>query len=114
MAALEDSQDVTLAYADSNIFQCWEKKVKQGRECSLLLEYKNGKVLTTFKSVKLVKSEARAPLPDSKPQAEKKKHNKGSKKLAKLLAFHKRLVDEKKLPQATSCIIMLLNFPLPT
>ena len=72
--------------------------MKQGRECSLLLEHKNGKVTTTLKVSKAVKSEARPPKTDSKAQAEIKKQNKAGKKLTKLLAYHKRLVDEKGLP----------------
>ena len=98
MAALQDSQDVTLAYADPDLLHCWGNKVKQGRECSLLLEYKNGKVSTTLKVCNAVKSEARPPKLDSKSLAEKKKPTKGGKKLTKLLAYHKRLVDEKGLP----------------
>lgn len=98
MAALPDSQDVTLAFADSDLFQCWKKKVKQGRECSLLLEHTNGKVTTTFKVSKDVKSDVKAPKTDSKSLAEKKKQPRGGKKLAKLLAYHKSLVDDKGLP----------------
>ena len=96
-----DSQDVTLALADPDIFLCWEKKVKQGKECSLLLEHKNGKVTTTFKVCKVLKSEARAPKTDLKSQAEKKNQKKGCKKLTKLLAYHKRLCDEKGLPPSS-------------
>ena len=39
----QDSQDVTLASADPDLLSCWERKVKQGRECSFLLEYRNEK-----------------------------------------------------------------------
>ena len=98
MAVLPDSQDVTLACSDSDLLQSWGKKVKQRRECSLLLEYKNGKVKTTLKVCKVLKSEARAPTTDSKSLAEIKKKKKGEKKLSKRLAYHKRLVDEKGLP----------------
>ena len=45
-----------------------------------------------------MKSEVRAPTTDSKSLAEIKKKKKGEKKLSKLLAYHKRLVDEKELP----------------
>ena len=49
MAPPKDSQDVTLASADPDLVLCWEHKVKQGKECSLLLEFKNGNVITTLK-----------------------------------------------------------------
>ena len=100
MAALPDSQDVTLAFADSDLFQCWNKKVKQGRECSLLLEFKNGNVTTTLKVSKTRSFEAKTPIVDSKSLAEKKSTKKKKKKhdLPKLLAYHKRLVEEKGLP----------------
>ena len=98
MAALQDSQDVTLALADSDLFHCWEKKVRQGRECSLLLEHQHGKVTTTFKVCKVLKYKAKTPETDSKALAEKKIQKKGGKKLTKLLAYHKRLCDEKGLP----------------
>ena len=94
-ACPQDFQDVTLASADPDLILCWEKKVKQGRECSLLLEYKNGKVSTALKVCNAVKSAARPPKLDSKFLAEKKKPKKGGKKLTKLLAYHKRLVDKK-------------------
>ena len=73
------------------------QKVKQSRECSLLFEYKNGNVTTTLKVCKVLKSEARAPTTDSKSLAEITKKKKVEKKLSKLLAYHKRLVDEKGL-----------------
>ena len=99
-ACPQDLQDVTLAWTDPDIILCWEKKVKQGRECSLLLEYKNGKVTTTLKVGKVNSSEARTPALTSKSQAEKNKQGSGGKKkkLAKLLDYHKRLVEEKGLP----------------
>ena len=49
----QDSQDVTLASADPDLLLCWERKVKQGKECSLLLEYRSGKVTTTLKVSKV-------------------------------------------------------------
>ena len=45
-----------------------------------------------------MKSEVRAPTTDSKSLAEIKKKKKGAKKLSKLLAYHKCLLDEKGLP----------------
>ena len=75
--------------------------MKQGRECSLLLEYRNGKVTTTLKVSKLRRSEARTPISDTKSQAEKINKGYGGKKkknLSKLLDYHQKLVDEKGLP----------------
>ena len=77
----------TLAFADLDFLQCWKKKVKQGRECSLLLEHKNGKVSTTLKVSNAARSEARAPKTDSKSLAENKNPKKSGSKLAKLLAY---------------------------
>ena len=100
MAPPKDSQDVTLALADPDMVLCWEQKVKQGRECSLLLEFKNGNVTTTLKVSKTRSFEAKTPRVDSKSLAEKKGTKKKKKKhdLPKLLAYHKRLVEEKGLP----------------
>ena len=99
-ACPQDSQDVTLVSADPDLLLCWKKKVKQGRECSLLMECKNGKVTTTLKVTKVRNSEARTPASTKRSQAEKtKKGSSGKKKnLVKLLAYHKRLVEEKSLP----------------
>ena len=58
----------------------------------------NGRDTTTFKVSKDIKSDARAPKIYSKSLAEKKMQPTGGKKLAKLLAYHKRLVLEKGLP----------------
>ena len=53
--------------------------MKQGKECSFLLEYRNGKVTTTLKISKLRLSEARTPTSDTKYQAEKIKKGYGGK-----------------------------------
>ena len=98
MAPPKDSQDVTLAFADPDIVLCWEQKVKHGRECSLLLEFKNGNVTTTLKVCKSRCFEAKTLKVDSKPHAEKKSKPKRKHNLSKLLAYHKRLVEEKGLP----------------
>ena len=98
MAPPKDSQDVTLAFADPDLVLCWEQKVKQGRECSLLLESKNGKVITTLKVSKSRSFESKTPKEDSQSQAEKKSKKNKKYNLGKLLAYHKRLVEEKGLP----------------
>ena len=99
-AGPKDSKDVTLASADPDLVLCWEQKVKQGRECSLLLEFKNGKVTTTLKVCKPRSFEAKALNVNLKSQAEKKGEKQKRKKpnLTKLLAYHKRLVEERGLP----------------
>ena len=76
----QDSQDVALASADPDLLLCWERKVKQGRKCSLLLEYRNGKVTTTLKVSKIKRSEARTPISDTKSQAEKMNKGYGGKR----------------------------------
>ena len=96
--------------ADPDIVLCWEQKVKQGRKCSLLLEFKNGNVTTTLKVCKSRSFEAQTPKIDSKPQAEKKSKQKKKKKpnLGKLRAYHKHLVEEKGL--APSILFQTLFF----
>ena len=101
MAPPKDSQDVTLASADPDLVHCWEQKVKQGEECSLLLEFKNGNVITTLKVSKSRSFEAKRLQADSKPLAEKKSKKKkmvNKHDVPKLLPYHKRLVEEKGLP----------------
>ena len=73
----QDTHDVTLASADLDLLLCWERKVKQGRECSLLLEFKHGKVTTTLKVSKVRGSDVKTPISDSKSQVEKKKKGNG-------------------------------------
>ena len=90
--------DVTLALVDANVLACWEDKVKLGLECSLLLKHSDGKITTTLQYTS-------STLPPPLSQAEKvnkKKHAKKTKRSTKnlesLLAFQKRLVEEKGLP----------------
>ena len=108
--AAADSMDVTLVPVDTSILSCWEEKVKQGIECSLLLKHSKGKVITTLKcSLDLQPPKARdvssltpSIQAEKKGRMKKKKktNNKGGKKrkLASLLAYHQRLVVEKGLP----------------
>ena len=104
-----DFSDVPLAPVDASLLSCWEEKVKQGVDCSLVLKHSKGKVITILKCSEMVlkSPEARnsSPLPSStsSPHAEekkKRKRNKGGKKkkLESMLSFHQRLVDEKGLP----------------
>jgi hypothetical protein len=59
--------DVTLASVDPALLSCWEEKVKQGVECSLLLKHSKGKIIT------ILKTEVKALVPLKSPQAEKTK-----------------------------------------
>ena len=92
----EDSVGVTLAHVDPSLVSCWNKMVKQGEECSLLLKLSKGKVVATLQCSTPVKTSSSS----SPPALEKKKKRKGAKKkkLEKLLAYHQRLVVEKGLP----------------
>ena len=96
----EDNVGVTLAHVDPFLVSCWDKMVKQGEECSLLLKHSKGKVVATLQCRTPVKPSTS--LPSSSPSAleKKKKKRKGAKKrkLEKLLAYHQRLVVEKGLP----------------
>ena len=112
-----DSCDVTLV--DPALLSCWEEKVKQGVECSLLLEYTKGKVTTILKCTMAKKPNARAPKPLSSSQAEKKmtkKKNKGGKKkrLEALLSYHQRLVEEKGLPPSRLMLQHAAVVPAPS
>ena len=96
--------DVTLAYADPSLLQCWKEKVMQGVECSLMLKHGKGRTTTTLKCT-LRTPEAKVPssdqpLPPKLFHAEKKLRKKGRKKknLEALLSFQERLVREKGLP----------------
>ena len=95
----EDNVGVTLAHVDPFLVSCWDKMVKRGEECSLLLKHSKGKVVATLQCTTPVKT--LTTLPSSSPSAlekKKKKKRKGAKKLEKLLAYHQRLVVEKGLP----------------
>ena len=106
--AAANSMNVTLVQVDTSILSCWEEKVKQGLDCSLLLKHSKGKVITTLKcSVGLqtpkagsVGHLAPSTQAEEKGRTKKRKKNKGGKKkkLESLLAYHQRLVVEKGLP----------------
>ena len=96
--------DVTLACADPALLQCWEEKVRQGAECSLLLKHRKGKITTILKSTSTRVLEPKvspSTLKESSNPAEKKtvrKKRNSKKRLEALLSFQKRLVEEKGLP----------------
>jgi hypothetical protein len=94
--------DVTLASVDPALLSCWEEKVKQGVECSLLLKHSKGNIITVLTTSMLRSSEAKASLSSKSSQADKtkKKKNKGDKKkkLESLISFQQKLVKEKGLP----------------
>ena len=98
----KDSIDVTLAHVDPSIVSCWDKMVKRGEECSLLLKHSKGKVIATLQCTTPVKTKTSSNF--STPSAEEEKKNKKKRKrgkkrkLEKLLAYHQRLVAEKGLP----------------
>ena len=48
--------DHNLVSVDPSILSCWEKKVKEGIDCTLLLKHSKGKVTTILKCSKLVAS----------------------------------------------------------
>ena len=97
--------DVTLAFADISLLQCWEEKVRQGAECSLILKHSKGRTITILKSssqriLKPKDPSALPPLPPISSQAEKKRKKRGTRKkrLEALISFQERLVKEKGLP----------------
>jgi hypothetical protein len=99
--------DVTLASADPTLLSCWEEKVRQGVECSLLLKHSKGKIFTILKTsvLRSPEAEASAPKPslakkvkETVKEKKKKKKRNTTKRLESLLSFHQRLVDEKGMP----------------
>ena len=95
----EDSIDVTLACVDPVLVSCWDRLVKQGKECSLLLKHSNGKVIATLQCTAPTTTSALSSSTSLSSSAKRKKKKKGGKrKLEKLLAYHQRLVVEKGLP----------------
>ena len=94
----KDSTHVTLAHVDPSIVSCWDKMVKQGEECSLLLKHSKGRVIATLQCTKPVKPPSTSPSSSSSAKKNKKKEGDKKKKLEKLLAYHQRLVVEKGLP----------------
>ena len=94
----KDSTHVTLAHVDPSIVSCWDKMVKQGEECSLLLKHSKGRVIATLQCTKPVKPPSTSPSSSSSAKKNKKKKGDKKKKLEKLLAYHQRLVVEKGLP----------------
>ena len=98
----EDNVGVTLAHVDPFLVSCWDKMVKRGEECSLLLKHSKGKVVATLQCTTPVRTSTSLPSlsPSALEKKKKKKKRKGAKKrkLEKLLAYHQRLVVEKGLP----------------
>ena len=97
--------DVTLACVDPALLQCWEEKVRQGAECTLLLKHRKGKITTILTSTSTRIFEPRvSPSTDKEyfNQAEKKKtvrkKRNSKKRLKTLLSFQRNLVEEKGLP----------------
>ena len=73
--------------------------MNQGKDCSLFLECKKGKISTTLEVSQLRSSIVKASKLTPESQAGIKKKNKNSsKRLQKLLDYHQRLVTEKGLP----------------
>ena len=95
-----DKHDVTLASADPTLLSCWEEKVKQGLECSLVLTHSKGKIVTTLSCSVSRNPDARSPspsVPASKPKKRRKRGG-GKNRLEALLSYQQRLVKEKGLP----------------
>ena len=92
----KDSTHVT--HVDPSIVSCWDKMVKQGEECSLLLKHSKGRVIATLQCSKPVKPPSTSLSSSSSAKKNKKKKGDKKKKLEKLLAYHQRLVVERGLP----------------
>ena len=108
--AAADFLNGTLVLVDPSILSCWEEKVKQGLDCSLMLKHSKGMVNTILKCNVVVGSpDARKPSPQSaasspqtqerkKKKKKKRKNNGGRKKLESLISYQERLTKEKGLP----------------
>ena len=97
--------DVTMTSADPALLLCWEEQVKQGKDCSLILNYQGCKITTTLQVSK--QQEPVTPklenMPQASSQAEKKVKRNKKKQLEKLLSYHKKLLTKKDFLQADSC-----------
>ena len=95
-----DIRDDTLASADPTLLSCWEEKVKQGVECSLVLKHSKGKIVTTLSCSVSRIPDARSPSPPAPASNPKKRRKRGGgqKRLEALLSYQQRLVEEKGLP----------------
>ena len=73
--------DVTLAFADISLLQCWEEKVRQGAECSLILKHNKGRTITILKSSsqRIHKPKDPSALPPLPPIEKEKKRNQEEK-----------------------------------
>ena len=103
--ASKPNPDVTLACVDPALLQCWEEKVRQGTECTLLLKHRKGKITTilTSTSTRILEPKVSPSThKESSNQADKKKtvRKKGNskKRVETLLSFQRHLVEEKGLP----------------
>ena len=98
----QELSDVTLALVDTDVLSCWESKVKLGLECSLLLKHSKGKVTTTLQfsapTASSSDSQAVKKKKKTKKSAKQKRTKMNAKKLEALLAYQKRLVEERGLP----------------
>ena len=109
----QELSDVTLALVDTDVLSCWESKVKLGLECSLLLKHSKGKVTTTlqFSAPTASSSDSQAvKKKKTKISAKQKRSKMNAKKLEALLAYQKRLVEERGLPP--SRLMLLWKPPL--
>ena len=111
----QELSDVTLALVDTDVLSCWESKVKLGLECSLLLKHSKGKVTTTlqFSAPTASSSDSQAvsvKKKKTKISAKQKRTKMNAKKLEALLAYQKRLVEERGLPP--SRLMLLWKPPL--
>merc|ERR1711863_120124 len=101
---------------DPTLVSSWDKLVKQGKECSLLLKHSKGKVIATLQCTTQSTPSALFSSTSLSPSAKRKKKKKGSKKrkLEKLLAYHQRLVVEKGLPPSRLMEEHAAASPAPT
>ena len=99
--AAPDFPNVPLASADPALLLCWEEKVRQGLECSILFKHRRGKITTTLQTSCSNSLAAKTNVKVTVPQAEKTKKKKkpmNTKRLQALLSYHQRLVNERGLP----------------
>ena len=113
----EDFSDVTLVHVDPYLVSCWNKMVKRGKECSLLLKHSKGKVFASLQCTTTAQPTTPvSPSPSLSPSAKRRKKKSGGKKqkLEKLLAYHQRLVVEKGLPPSRLMEEHAAASPAPT
>ena len=93
--AAADFLNGTLVLVDPSILSCWEEKVKQGLDCSLMLKHSKGVVNTIFKWLMIQHAAAMQSLPQQEFQCDQCDFTSTSKRVLSNHKSHKHKNSEK-------------------